>query len=330
MASARLAVAIGGGTKGNVAPGAAALRGGGRGHALMQVNAEIGRTRHCGLKWSPDHEAARRESLEWMMPTDQFRMMGAFSERVPAQCRALPDATLREVAKAALSRVALSLPARPTPAPDAAETGALCVALCCGGIDAARGVIKELAEKGYGSGEILRGHLPAVARLMGEKWERDEVSFVEVGQVVGRLQRLVHLLQDDIGLPRTDPARRAVFATLPGETHSLGVVIAADAFRRCGWEIDLSLAEPEAVLVDQLAEQTHSVLGLSVGSVRTARLLAALVPRIRMAAPHTRILLSGAYVAAEPEAAARIAADGWAHDIPSALREMARLARSAA
>lgn len=267
------------------------------------------------------------------MPTDQPRAVRALSYSTPTpaptRCSALPDSTLRQVAQAALLRVASTVPLRPAPGPDPAEVHALCAALRERGLDAARRVVDDLTAHGHGNSDILRGHLPAVARLMGEKWERDEVSFVEVAQTVGRLQRLVHQLRAETARPSADRLRRAVFCTLPDETHTLGVVIAADAFRQHGWEIDLSLGESRGDLLDQLSEQDYAVLGLSVGSVRTARTLGMLIPDIRAAAPETRILVSGAYIAAEPEAAARFGADGWARDIPGALREMARLARSA-
>ncbi|TCP21462.1 cobalamin B12-binding domain-containing protein [Rhodovulum adriaticum] len=262
------------------------------------------------------------------MPTDQLRIAGDVRAVGPTPCcHTLPHDTLHDVAQAALRRVAAAVvhPAA-TPAPPLPEMGALCTALCAPGIDAARAMIDDLRARGVPDGDILHSHLPAAARMLGEQWENDEISFVVVAQAVGRLQRLVHHLRRDPPRPGRGGNRQALFATLPGETHTLGVVIAADSLRQNGWDIDLSLGESQDALLDQLAEQDHALLGLSIGSARTARSLAALLPDLRAAAPRTRILLSGAYIATEPEAAARLAADGWARDVAGALREMARLA----
>lgn len=277
----------------------------------------------------PDDTSDPREPWETRMPTDQLRIR---DDVLPAAgqgpCRQVSDSTLYAVAQAALARVARTIPLRAAPAPDLAEIEALCTALRGRGIEAARDVIDGLLAHGHDKTDILRGHLPAVARLMGERWERDEVSFIEVGQAVGRLQRLVHHLRDGTVPPYASAARRALFATLPGETHTLGVVIAADGFRQNGWEIGLSLGEAQSSLLDQLAEQRYAVLGMSIGSARTAKALAALIPEIRAVAPDTRILVSGAYVVSEPKQAARIAGDVWVNDIAGALRETARLTQA--
>lgn len=262
------------------------------------------------------------------MPSEQSRLPGdASGAHASLPCRPLPESTLRRVASEALLRVATTPSTRagriPRPAPK--EVARLCEALLEPGAMAGQTAIEALLAAGIGRSTLMLGHLPEAARQLGEMWERDEVSFIQVGQAVGRLQRLMRVLRAP-GEGRTPHAgRRALFATMPGETHTLGVIIAADACRERGWAVDLSLGEDRQVLLDEIANNAYPLLGLSVGSARTCAALADLLPDLRAAAPQTPFLLAGSFVATSPWRVRSLPVDGWAKDVTEALSEMARL-----
>lgn len=242
-------------------------------------------------------------------------------------CETLSEATLRRVAEEALLRVArMPLTLRhATPMPANDEVDALCTALLQPGLSATWQFLDRLRAEGRTPSEIVLGHFPEAARRLGDMWNRDEVSFIQVGQGAGQLQRLVRTLRPETTGRRRDPARRALFATLPGETHTLGVVIAADACRQRGWEVDLSFGDPREGFLAALSEGTYPVLGLSLGSQRSRTELESLLPEIRVVAPGTRVLLSGPLVATSTLIARQIPADAWAGDIDAALEVMETL-----
>jgi len=241
-------------------------------------------------------------------------------------CRALPEATLRRVAQAALLRVA-EIPARDVSIPPSrAEIERLCAALLEPKNDSAQREIEALLAGGRSKTAVALGHLPDAARRLGEMWECDEVTFAQVGQAAGRLQRLLRLLRP-AGTPRsTSPRSRALFATMPSETHTLGVILAADICRARGWSVALCLGETLDRLCAMLGDGAYSVLGVSVGSARSCAELVDRLPEIRAAAPGTAILMGGAFVATSPWQARSVAVDGWATDAAASLMELDRLA----
>jgi methanogenic corrinoid protein MtbC1 len=242
-------------------------------------------------------------------------------------CRTDYTDMLRRVAHEALMRVARTpgLRHRPTPQPEPEEVAELCSSLLARDFCASRQCIDRLLSDGHSKTAIVLGHMAEAARALGAMWERDEVCFYQVGQSVGRLQRLLRLLPAEAGPRHTDPARRALFATMCGETHTLGVIAAADCLRQKGWQIDLSLGEWRDGLLKDLIEHDYPVLGISIGSLRSLPGLAGLMPDIRRAAPATRILLSGPLLTVSPDVAHRLGAEACASDIATAFESMERL-----
>ncbi|WP_414898687.1 B12-binding domain-containing protein [Rhodovulum sp. YEN HP10] len=242
-------------------------------------------------------------------------------------CGPLPEASLRSIAQEALMRVA-RLPARQAPLPEPptpAEIEALCAALATGSLEQARGIIDDHIARRRDKAWIAEGLLPEAARLMGRRWESDEVSFIEVGQAVGRLQRLLRELRAEAGPRPRGLIRRAIFATPETETHTFGVIVAADAFRERGWEIDLSLSETPDRLVADLTRSQVPLLGLSASSRRSATPLIQLLAELRTALPKLRVMLCGTILSTNPELARQIPADERAADLGSALLAADRL-----
>lgn len=215
---------------------------------------------------------------------------------------------------------------RVRPSPE--DTDSICAALLAADMERVNTILAELREKGRSDSEIALGYLSEAARRLGEMWERDEVSFVQVGQAVGRIQRLSRNFRPRTLARSGNTRRRALFATLPSETHTLGVILAADALRMRGWEIDLGLGESHDTLVELLTETDYPVLGVSVGAPHSCTELAEMLDDIRAASPTTRILLGGPLVSASPWRVRSLAVDAWASDADTAFAEMNRLVAS--
>ncbi|TDX30530.1 cobalamin B12-binding domain-containing protein [Rhodovulum visakhapatnamense] len=277
------------------------------------------------------------------MDSDQRQPAEArFVRPVDGFCQPLPQASLRRVAQEALMRVArLPCPSpsplpSPSPSPPPsrypraeppalAEIEALCATLATGDLLQSRQILDAHLAAGRDKTWIAEALLPEAARLMGRRWESDEVSFVQVGQAVGRLQRLLRLVRAEAGPRPVDPARRALFATPEAETHTFGVIVAADMFRDHGWEIELSLSEPQDRLISDLTQSRVRLLGLSAAGPRSALPLTRLVEAVKAALPEIRVLICGKILHNCPEIARQIPADGHADDLETALSLADRL-----
>jgi hypothetical protein len=264
------------------------------------------------------------------MTIEQVESAFGLSEGQGPDCRTDHTEVLRRVAQEALMRVARTPGMRqpPTPQPEPEEVAALCSSLLAPDFGASRRHVERLLKDGHSKTAITLGHMTEAARALGEMWERDELPFYQVGQSVGRLQRLLRLLRTEAGPRHSDPTRRALFATMCGETHTLGVIVAADCLRQKGWQIDLSLGEWRDGLLADLIEHDYPVLGISIGSLRSLRGLAGLLPDIRRAAPATRVLLSGPLLTAFPDAVHRLGAEACAGDIATAFEALERLSQA--
>jgi len=237
--------------------------------------------------------------------------------------------SLRSLARQALMRVAdAPLSTRlSTIRPDPQDISSFCACLLSPSFSDVRAHVERLQADGYPKSAIVHGHIAEAARLLGAQWQRDEVTFAQVGHGTGRLQRLCRFLRAETVTRRTNPRRRVLFATMPGETHTLGVFIAADSLREKGWRIDLSMGERLDRTLADLMEHDHAVLGVSLGSVRSLRILSAVLPAIRRTVPGTPILVSGPLLAGFPAAAEDLPVDAVAADFGAAVDILETLSR---
>jgi methanogenic corrinoid protein MtbC1 len=119
------------------------------------------------------------------------------------------------------------------------------------------------------------------------------------------------------------PGAEAVFASIPGETHGIGITMAADTMRQNGWEITLRLGLGHAALVEEIAELAPTMVGLSSALSSSTFAIARLIVALRVRCPQVWILLGGHAAAIDPEIAALVDADAAAADIDTGAALMA-------
>jgi methanogenic corrinoid protein MtbC1 len=68
------------------------------------------------------------------------------------------------------------------------------------------------------------------------------------------------------GHPVTPPQDLTViFASVPGDQHTLGIRMAADLFRNDGWEIVLKIGLSQDELIADIRKRPRCIVGLSIG-----------------------------------------------------------------
>lgn len=200
--------------------------------------------------------------------------------------------------------------------------------------DAATRLVFSEQAAGTSLKTLYLSYLGAAARLLGEWWDLDRVTFVQVIAGTGRIYAIMRGLrplfeaEDPI---RTD--KSALFATVPSESHVLGIRMVTDLMRQQGWDIDLEVGLQHDQLLEVILNSNKPIIGLSAGGVHTLAELAKLVIAIRLGAPKKLILVSGPIVEESREEVQLMGVDATATSYDGAVEELdmlwARLTRAA-
>jgi methanogenic corrinoid protein MtbC1 len=182
--------------------------------------------------------------------------------------------------------------------------------------DGALAHVDSLVDAGVPLDAIYLDLLAPAACRLGELWCDDTLSFADVtiGQVA--LQRLMRafsgiFLRD---CPSPHPRRRILLTPMLGEQHGFGHAMAADFFRRAGWQVAAEPMELPATLLAAVRESRFEIVGLSLATSTRLRELAALIRAVRAAARNKLlvILVGGALFDARPALALQVGADAAA------------------
>ena len=199
------------------------------------------------------------------------------------------------------------------------EIRALCHALCAPYPHSAQRFVDRLLAAGVPVQRVYEDYLTEAARTLGRRWDQNAMSFGDVSRGVARIFVILHELRDQRSAVLSNRPMRLAFAAVPGEQHTLGVEMAADLFRREGWDVSHFVGMSHDELVDAMEDVDIVLLGLSAsGSRRRAALLKLLVA-LRLIRPDLKILLSGAIAQTERASLGEFGVDAVVSDIPTAL-----------
>ncbi len=161
-------------------------------------------------------------------------------------------------------------------------------------------------------------YLAGAAQLLGEWWDDSRVSFVEVATGTSRIYSIMRA-SNHLFFPKIKVGQKsAVFASSPTETHTLGVRMAADLFRKDGWDIDLMIGRSHDELVEDITQSHHYLIGLSSAGNHSSAELARLIIALRISKPTAYIMISGQIVNDAEDIVSVLGADGVANDYESA------------
>jgi methanogenic corrinoid protein MtbC1 len=203
------------------------------------------------------------------------------------------------------------------------EVEALAQALLRTDPNAATDLLLKAHANGVPVRDLSLRYLAAAARRLGEWWEDDQVSATDVvlaaGLIYGILRSLHRLLADDALATQPD-TYRVFFSAPPGETHTLGVTMASDNFRRLGWNVTLRTQLDHDTLVREVAEGGFPVIGLSASCSSMIFPLARLIVALRVSDPSVWIMVCGKITELEPDIRNLVDADAAINDLDEAER----------
>lgn len=250
------------------------------------------------------------------MPSRDHRSDGDFRQAraaVRLQKAVLPERAVQMLADEVVVRLASRLnPTSPeAPIPTVVATDVFVDALLSDDAEAAMDMIRKERRDGLSIEVIYLGSLAAAAKRLGEMWEEDSLSFLQMSAAAGRIFEIMRMLRRTI-LPApldASPVKRALFVSVPGELHTLGVTMAADLFRNRGWEIQLRTGYEHEELLRSVMDRPFRIIGLSAAYGSSILALTRLVVALRITHPEAKIFVSGTIVAEVPDLNALIRAD---------------------
>lgn len=256
-------------------------------------------------------------SLDTETFTKARRVFNAHKER-------LPQDALHLLTREVISRLALdrSTAADPVVKPSSEDIDALCHDLLSPCEMQAADKLIALRGQGASLDMLYRGYLAAAARRLGDWWTEDRTTFTEVTIAAGRIYAIMRSLTASMPVSLPRDRQHALFASVPGETHTLGVTMAADLFRERGWHIDLETGKGHDELVRALDRTHHSIIGLSTSRPEMIAPLARLIVAFRICKPQAFIMVCGAVAESEPDICDLVDADCIANDLPTAIRSL--------
>lgn len=280
---------------------------------------------------TPDRRWSATTGGGHILPRHQRVAEGSFREARAAlrlQRSVLPDRAVQLLADEVVVRLAKRFkPEVGSLAPaNVIATDVFCNALISDDSDAAMAMIRQEKRDGLSLEAIYLGTLSDAARRLGEMWEDDNLSFLQMSVAAGRIFAIMRHMRSQIVSPTRDATvRQALFATVPGELHTLGVTMAADMFRDRGWEIDLRTAYEHEELLASITDRPYRIIGLSAGHPSTMLALTRLVVALRITHPQAHIIVSGRIVAELPDINLLIRADSVLGAQDDAVAHMDRL-----
>ncbi|MEO0893825.1 MAG: cobalamin-dependent protein [Pseudomonadota bacterium] len=211
------------------------------------------------------------------------------------RAKTLPEDKLESLAREALRRLvskevtAGGVGTKPT----TAELERLCDALIAPDDTAAADIISEVEKADVAPEFVYLNYLAASARMLGDWWEQDRATFMQVTLGTGRLLAIMRGMSHLFERPFSASQKSAVFAAVPGEQHIVGLQMAADIFRQDGWHVTSLFGLEHDPLVSDIEQTGADAIGLSMSGAHSLDALVRLVVALHICCPNTPILLSG-------------------------------------
>ena len=235
----------------------------------------------------------------------------------------LPQDAISNLAREVVRRLAFRMPRHENVAdlPTQSEIDLLCAALLSGDDRAADQFILAARRDGVDTAAISRGYVAGAARKLGQMWDDDRISFIDVtlacGKLYGIIRGLRHVLAPQIIQGRE--TRPALFALVPGETHTLGIEIATDHFRRDGWDVDMLMGLDHDAMVAEADLRHYEAIVLVANSDRMLEPLTRLSLALRITQPLAHLIVAGGILDHHPDILRLVGAEAVMADLDSAI-----------
>lgn len=256
------------------------------------------------------------DSFEYEKADQQFRLVN----------KKLPQQAVSELAREVVRRLAFRMPnsVSRNDMPTEDEIAELCDALLSPQDRAADDFILNVRRNSADIEVVYLSYVAGAARRLGQLWDEDQISFMDVTLGCGKLYRIIrglrHVIAPSIIKDRDEYP--AMFALVPGETHTLGIEIATDIFRREGWDVDMLVGLDHDHLIEQSDRRTYRAIVLVANSDSMIDPLTRLVLALRISHPMSHIVVAGNILNHYPNISSLVGSDAVIRDIETAVAKL--------
>jgi methanogenic corrinoid protein MtbC1 len=240
--------------------------------------------------------------------------------------KVLPQDAVERLAQEVVRRLNFRMPRNAAIAgfPDAEQISRLCAALLSPDDAAGDRIILAARQDGASPEVIYLGYVAGAARRLGVLWEEDQVSFAEVTVASSRLYRIIRGLRHvlDAAALKQGVDRHVLFALVPEDTHTLGIEMATDLFRRDGWDVEMSVGEDHDQIVSRTENERFQSVVLVAHSESTLPNLISLVLALRITQPMAYIVVAGNIVSQRDDVGDLVGADDVIVEIETAAERL--------
>lgn len=157
--------------------------------------------------------------------------------------------------------------------------------------------------------------------LIGELWQRNEITVAREHLATAIMESLLAraYARSRFNAPS---GRRALFACVPGNRHSMGLRMVADAYEMEGWEVQyLGADTPVAAIIAQAREFNPDLIGLSISMPQHLHSARVSIEQLHQELGETcpRIIVGGLTLNRIERLWTTVGADKWALNAQQAL-----------
>lgn len=171
------------------------------------------------------------------------------------------------------------------------------------------------------------------ARLLGEWWESDQSTFSEVTIGLSRIHHLVHTYSPAFAAEAETGTctKSALLTPVPGEQHSLGILLLEQYLRRAGLHVAKPASTSEAHLINMVRQEHYDMIGISVTCDPDIDRISKLIRKLRKASRNREVvvMVGGRVVNDMPGFVEKVGADATDTDGSRAVERLEALVSSA-
>lgn len=178
--------------------------------------------------------------------------------------------------------------------------------------------LEKLLIEGTPVEALLVDILAPAVRTLGDMWETDLISFMDVSLGLSRVQQLLRQLRQTTQgrTPLEAVKGRALLVPAPGEQHTFGLRVVEEFLLRDGWDVRSDLGAGEDEIIRLVSEEDYIFVGLSLSGHRLLPGLQSAIRNIRANSRNRNIhvMVGGVFFTEQPDAIHEVDADARIND----------------